>query len=631
MNLWGDLFRGNFLQVKENLSQQNPKNTEARLLEAYLAVKEGRFSKAISIAENLNPPETENHYRLLVMAEANARYGSITKARNAASALLDHAKNQKDRQLEALAIFSISLAELQLNRYDVATTHLHKAKSMIDPNACPQIYGEVLEALGVTLLEKGEVEKAMETLMEARDFFLINDLNPHYLITLVQIGNLYSAIGEYREAMELFKEAALASEDRNFTYGAFLATAALGSLYVKLGQFDLALLQFSLALRLSLQSETKAEVIKIHQKMAEIYYYKEKFGIALALVESSLQMQEGLGNPLLTARSLFLKGLILPKLHIPNIGVINQLEQIWINNSTETIRLKYLTLLLQNRQVSQVELNELKRLLHRSQISIDTRLKAISILINQSLLQIEKTKKIQVSDLFEIINLLNFFAEFADKQGSIFHKLVAILLKARLYLLRGEKGLAEVAIELAEALIIQNELYAFQNDLNNLKTLLRQDIQIENFENQILDQLGIDEELNFIYKPKTGEENAPVAFLISNENHIEILNISLKNPEQVSPFVSGLLFAVNLLQKSNMDLKISEVKLVDFSILFKTVDGLTYWLIFKGKPTREEEVKFNRLVDQLKEDKWLNEQKDKDIIDLEGNETIINILIKNYS
>ncbi len=620
MDLWNALFRGDFSYAREGL-EASPSTVSA-----YLAVKEGRFSNAMALAKQCEP--ADDLHRLLVLAEGGAKYGSIQESQEAAEELLHLAKEKNDRILECLAMYSLGLNNLQLSRPETALIQLYQAKNLVNAQAYPQIYGEILEAMGTALLEKGYFEKAMNTLIQARDFFLMRN-NPYYLIALLQIGKTYSSVGDYKKAREIYKEVALASEDQGFTYGIFLATTSLGELHVKLGQFDLALLQFSLALRLSVQTEVKTEVIRIHQRMAEIYYYKDKYGIALALIEASIQLQKE--NPLLLAKSLFLKGLVLPKLMLPNSMVIEELEKIWLKNPTETIRTMYLTLKLQNRQIDEPSLNEIKHMLHSPAIPIDIRLKAIAVLIHHSLQTIENTQTVHVGSLFEIITLLDFFVEFADKQGSVFHKLVAILLKARLYLLRGEIGLAEVAIELAEALMLENELFSFQNDLENIKLLLQQDVQIKNFEHQLLEQLAIDEELTSIYKPKMEERNVPVAFLISNQHNIEILNVSFRNPEQVSPFVTGLLFAINLLQKTNMDIKISEIKLVDFSILFKTVDGITYWLIVKGKPTPDQEKRFNGIVEELRQNRWIQDQKDEMVVEIQDENKIVDLLFQTFS
>ncbi len=619
-NLWGAIEKGDFIMARNLLSMlPKPWTDEMKLVHAILLLQEGEHQTAMNLLSSLENQFEQGGYLhmawLMALAEAEFKMGKLNEALKTAEPLLKLASIAKNDFFETHALYRQGIVNIARGRFDLSLNYLTDGLAKVDKHKYPYVYGLLVNGLGFCYYQMGNYDKSLVFYRRAREFFMSTGQTKPYLGTMINCANILLAKGDMKQALDEYKQIAVESYRTGFKQGLFLATASIGSIYLKLGQFDLALLQYSVALKLSIPLDNRVDISQVYEEMAEIYYYRGNYGLALVLCDKSLQTRKDVGNPQLVAQSLFLSGLIQHKLKRDIKDIIRQLHKEWMKTPLEAIRTMELGLMVLWQKANKPELEELGRLVHSKQVPMSLRLKVIEILVNFTLDQIVQEGKVLIKDLIEVVSIIDHYLQYAEEQSSVFHKLIGLLMKAKLYVIQREVGLAEITIELAESLVQQFGISALKDTIEDLRTWLLNDVGINDFHPRIIAELGIEQDLTFIYPNMVPLQHFPLSFIVTNEHDIEILSVPLYGTPETNMFLSGLLFALKLIRSAQMDLDVDTIELVDYSILCRHANKLSFWLIFKGKPSAAYRERFFSLVDQLKKNEWLDKMKDRTLVD----------------
>lgn len=607
------IFQGKFSDLREIIGKPPFSTLQHRIFNAYILLQEGEHRRGKEEIESIfsSVGETSQLYPLglAILSEANFKTGELRQSIAFAQKLQKWSTANRSDDWLVIALYREGIALIQHGETEEGIKLLKKADGIVNEAVMPYFKGLILNGIGYGHYERADFRIAKSNYNQAAKIFGNLGLTQAELGSMINVANVYGMLGDLKQAKAIYEEIALKSQSERFMYGLFLATSNLGAIYKNMGQFDLAIMQYSISLELSSKISNIVHLSQIQHDLAEIYFYSGKYGLSLGMIENALGIREKIGSKKLIAESLFLKGLILSKLRKGNRDIIDLLNAISQELNSNMVILMSKTLLLERRQLPDEEIDRIRVLIHDPKIELGIRLTATFIVIQYLLSLLGEKKQVEVSIILEIISLLDDYISFAETQGSIFHKVQATLIKAHLYALKGELLLAKNAIILAEALIREFDLWSFKDYLLYVKSLNTPNHSIPEFEEQILEQMGLKEDLEFVYG-FSQPEPVVTAFLISNSDNIELYHLNFKGEEVPSVFIAGLLFTATLVQKMGMDLQVNEIELADFRVLYQQKSGINYWLIVKGEPSNEVINKFSSCVEQLDALEFLHQKTD---------------------
>jgi len=179
----------------------------------------GNFEKAKdfyekSLQQGCNKPNYLLSYGVLMLRE-----GQFEKAKELFSTVLVELSVQE--KYKNIAKMNISLAYWKLGEIDVAVEMLEEVHRKYPS-------GKVYGTLGYLLIQKGDLERALEYNLEALDY---DDEDP---VILDNLGQVYYKMGEMEKAKEFFEKAEEAKDDQAVTL------YHLGLIYSQEGNKELA-------------------------------------------------------------------------------------------------------------------------------------------------------------------------------------------------------------------------------------------------------------------------------------------------------------------------------------------------------------------------------------------------------
>lgn len=158
-------------------------------------------------------------------------------------------------------------------------------------------YARLYLAINRFFLSK--VEKILENLLEALDYFKNHPEEPGYAIALNYTGNVYESYGQYEKAMEYGQASLKTAEkyDRKETIGD--ARSTIGIIYSRLSDYDKAIDSFKQALKIREELKNEKAVASSINWIARTYTLAKNYSEALKYYQKSIELRKKTKNPAL--------------------------------------------------------------------------------------------------------------------------------------------------------------------------------------------------------------------------------------------------------------------------------------------------------------------------------------------
>ncbi len=181
-----------------------------------------------------------------------------------------------------------------------------------------------------------------------------------------------------------------------------------------------------------------------------------------------------------------------------------------------------------------------------------------------------------MSDIFETLN------EFAVQERSIFHKILFLLLKAKFHAVEQNNELLEPTLQMAEGFIEEYGLNHFKPSVWKIRQIVEKNKGISNFQNLLFEDTGFADDFLQVYDFERNDRPSLIAFILTRDGGLELLNIPLQRQDQPQLFISGLLYGIKLLSYFWKENQTKYLNVGVFTVFFHYLDGLEFWLIAKG-------------------------------------------------
>ncbi|MBX3239417.1 MAG: hypothetical protein KIT80_19200 [Chitinophagaceae bacterium] len=223
-----------------------------------LALNYANEAYLLSLEEDDRPLQIRS---LIVLSEGYLYNDRYDQALQYAYTALDHSIAEKDKTLEAAACTRLAWVFFDIENADLAMEYHREAQRLLEELNDEEKQVVNLNAIGLTYLMKAQYDSAIvyfsETIQRAES------IGATFMVTagLVNTGNCYKSLGQYREALTSLRQVTQASGNRALTQAEALNLMAECHLMLQHYDSARALLEESRGFINSSTSNTKKELL----------------------------------------------------------------------------------------------------------------------------------------------------------------------------------------------------------------------------------------------------------------------------------------------------------------------------------------------------------------------------------
>lgn len=155
-------------------------------------------------------------------------------------------------------------------------------------------YGKVLFAL--THVIKNKTEHVFEFLMDSYDYFIQNQKEVGYLLTLNALGNYYDYNGNYEKALHYLEEWVYAEKKTDFREAESDILSSLGKVYMRLNKYDEAIKHFLSSLQIRRDKNLKPAEASSLNLLGRAHSLKGLYKKGLEFYEQSINIRKKLND-----------------------------------------------------------------------------------------------------------------------------------------------------------------------------------------------------------------------------------------------------------------------------------------------------------------------------------------------
>ncbi len=239
-----------------------------------------------------------------VLANLHSQKGQYDEAISLVLQILDEVEGMGEDEVEGLANLSAGSFHSDLESYTEALTYFQQS------NECFRRYGDdigiarSMNNAGIVLHKMGRHEEALEYCKASLDIYERLELEQGRAKATRDIGEILESQEEWEGALTYFyrslfiREAGYAAKTAGID-GIITCLLDLGSLLNRMERCDEALEHLHRALSISTEAGTTPKVIKIHQRLSDVYRKMGDFALAF----SHLQIHTDLKNEVMGQES----------------------------------------------------------------------------------------------------------------------------------------------------------------------------------------------------------------------------------------------------------------------------------------------------------------------------------------
>lgn len=239
-----------------------------------------------------------------ILANLHNQRGQYDQAISLILEVLDEIRGKNEDEVEGLANLSAGSFHLDLESYTEALSYFHES------NECFRRYGDdigiarSMNNAGIVLHKLNRHEEAIEHCKASLKIYERLDLDQGRAKATRDIGEILESQEEWDGALNYYyrslaiREAGFAARSAGLD-GVITCLLDLGNLLSRMDRLDEALENLNRALEMSRESRTTPKLLKIHQRLAEVYRKQGAFEQAF----QHLQIHTDLKNELLGQES----------------------------------------------------------------------------------------------------------------------------------------------------------------------------------------------------------------------------------------------------------------------------------------------------------------------------------------
>jgi len=188
-------------------------------------------------------------------------------------------------------------AFLFTDRFDSAQIYYNRAYVISEKHDLKK--SAIYSSMGMLYKATGEYQKAVEIYYEGIAEDEREDNEYGKFIKLNNLSNVYGILENYEKSISLLKEAVTISEkseNPNIKYALGTILNGVGAMYLKIYNYDEAMVFFNRSLVANLASDNEKEIARNYQNIGVVYKEKEQLKKSLEFLTMAFDIREKLGN-----------------------------------------------------------------------------------------------------------------------------------------------------------------------------------------------------------------------------------------------------------------------------------------------------------------------------------------------
>ncbi|MFW9930381.1 MAG: tetratricopeptide repeat protein [Candidatus Thorarchaeota archaeon] len=462
---------------------------------------------------------------------------------------------------------------------------------------------KICNNIGMVSWNKGELDEAVNYFEKA--YNLAESLgNKNYLgVIRSNIGLVLWTKGDLDPALRSFERSKKIFEDLGIKVHLGSSLINIAIIYCNKGELEKSLQYNNDALALYTELNDKDNISKIYNNLGEIHQIKDDFDTAFEYFSKSLAIISEIGNPVIIGEvclnivqvASFKKDYELASSYSRRIYEMTQKDDSKLLNQTYRFS-KALVLKLEGRLTSYAESQKmLNDIINEEKIKYELTIQAMLNLCEILINEIKFFGKEEIIAELEV--LVSKLLDIARSQN-----LMQILVES--LILQSKLSLFELDTKKAQDLLKQAQITAEERGLENLAILasVEYDLLLDKIEAfdfskdskiSFAERFGLKELEDLIQRMITKNVNIlpkqlseePILLLVVTDAGIPVYSKKFSLDAQYDDMlISGFLTAINsfIREAFSSEGSIERIKQKDFTLLFQTMDQLTFCYVIKG-------------------------------------------------
>ncbi len=482
-----------------------------------------------------------------------------------------------------LQLFEGSINIYSNENIDDGVQNLKDLLQSLPKKGFERIIGFAMETIAFADLLLGNFSSAIKDFTEVETFYRTVGNIQATLHSKIHHSYAMIATGALSAAKKMIDDTILESKVHAYDYGIYLGTILLSDLYLKIGQLELASFELALILQLgSTLGNDEARAFTLLKK-GQVNFMYGRYGRAEKNLLNALELISPTDSKSL--KTTILHWLILTE-HKLGKPYEEHFKMFVVHAETLSdhppTQLSSCILYHTLGKLNVFENPLFLQLLERPEIGITEKLDALFLLVDVQLDQMRKSCHLSSQNLFQMSDIFETLNEFAVQERSIFHKILFLLLKAKFHAVEQNNELLEPTLQMAEGFIEEYGLNHFKPSVWKIRQIVEKNKGISNFQNLLFEDTGFADDFLQVYDFERNDRPSLIAFILTRDGGLELLNIPLQRQDQPQLFISGLLYGIKLLSYFWKENQTKYLNVGVFTVFFHYLDGLEFWLIAKG-------------------------------------------------
>ncbi|MFX0125698.1 MAG: tetratricopeptide repeat protein [Candidatus Hodarchaeota archaeon] len=394
----------------------------------------------------------------------------------------------ENKYMSGILFSDIGIIHTSRENYDLALEYLEKSAEIFKQLGSPS-YSINLSLIGDIHHAKGDVEKALGLYQKTLEEFESSGNIIRLIGILMGIGQIHFLRGDLELATESFKQSLSKARETNYRSSIAYSLEWLAYIHIHQGELDKALIKKNQSLKLFKDLEDHQGIAFSYRRFGDLFrlrgdysraiqYYEDGIRLLNETIKGDEKKHVGIVSSVLVQLSLIAEDLDEPdkaKEYLQKMRKLRQSsEYSYVKLRTRFV--EALVLKMSKRGTKKLQaIEEFQNIVDEPVLDFEITLYATIFLCELLILELKISDSAE--ELFlEIIDLSNRFYDKAHAQKSPFFVVIALILKSKIYLVRGEIEEANSFLTRAEEIADQKKFLSLSKNIKTEQEVIRSEL-----------------------------------------------------------------------------------------------------------------------------------------------------------
>ncbi len=394
----------------------------------------------------------------------------------------------ENKYMSGVLFLDIGILHIGRENYDLALDYLGKSAEIFKQLGSPS-YSITLSLIGDIYQAKGDLEKALDLYQKTLEEFESSGNIVRVISILIGIGQIHFMRGDLKLATESFKQSLSKAKESNYKSSIAVSLEWLAYVHIHQGELEKALIKKNQSLKLFKELEDHKGIAFSYRRFGDLFRLRGDYSQAIQYYEDGIRLLTetttgdekelaGVVSSVLVQLSLIAEDLSEPDKAKDYLQKLRELRQSseYSYVKLRTRFIEALVLKMSKRGVMKLQaIEEFQSIVNEPVLDFKITLYATIFLCELLILELKISDSAE--ELFlEIIDLSDRFYDKAQTQKSPFFVVIALILKSKISLVRGEIEEANSFLTRAEEIADRKKFLSLSKNIRTEQEVIRSEM-----------------------------------------------------------------------------------------------------------------------------------------------------------